>query len=504
MKKDCLESLLRMEILKTNIIADTRDQILIDFDDVLTKFKTKKKSLDSEQDKINRAIKYLFIGSSLGIILCISKMDIQITHAEVLGMAEAAIDTVDYIGNKTTGSLNETGSYIYKEFIKEPMQLGYNEVVSKLNTEEIRALKENVIEWLLEMNMYFDPTKIDYTKILQFMGGFANGILSIELASKIKRRPSEEKIALFADPDIEVDYESTRYAINKYKKASSEYKYKKAFYKILESKNMPLMVVDLITDLTSHILNPKNTMKKIWIKTRLAINETYLIKKIRKEASLVHDKLHLNNDLSMLNISLSNIEISKKIHKELFDVDPELSVTQRESLKTDLIYKSNKEAYEEILKINTKRALKKAIFIVGNKTKKNSYRKEALNKIKEISKIDQKTKDNNFNDYAILSKIAENYLNKIEETKKIQIFETRDLVENFIEKEERRLLKNKDFMIQTVENGFIIDERKKIKKYDDFDDIFERKLKENVKIEKINIIEKKEIELKKSQRYVIE
>ena len=59
-------------------------------------------------------------------------------------------------------------------------------------------------------------------------------------------------------------------------------------------------------------------------------------------------------------------------------------------------------------------------------------------------------------------------------------------------------------MIQTIENGFIIDERKKIKKYDDFDDIFERKLKENVKIEKINIIEKKEIELKKSQRYVIE
>lgn len=484
MKRIQSEDFIIHDINREDPLGDFKHKALIEFDDVIHKFKDRKVSGDSEQTRRERAVKYLFTGSSLAIMATLTTMDVKVTELDWSGYLNTVNEGVDFVSKiLSPGHVLFSGDNISPEYI-DNFHSAFNNVKETLSNDDVIKLKNNMVEWLLEMNTYLDPEKVDYDKILSYIGGITNGVLTVELTSNIIRKPFEEKIAKYADDSIDSDSQKTKYATKKFNSAAREYKYKKAFYSILESKNIPLMVVDKLTDITSHLFNPRETLKKIWLKTKLAANEVRFLETAEKEIQRVHNRMHLNEQMDELNISLSNSELSKELSKELMKNRDELNTSEKESLKSKVIYDANYETYSEILKINTKRSLAKAFYVLGDQDKNKKERQEALNIIKSVEKINKLTKEKTFDDYEILSRIARDYLERINDTKKVTSYYSEREAFLFVNKKQREYLNKPEYMIETL-NGYIVDESKRIKDVGNYNEQFKERLKIEIKKQKI-------------------
>lgn len=397
---------------------ELKEKVLISCGDVITKFSTQGNNTQSDQEKRNKAVAMLFIGSSACVLGQVMGIDIVPDHIANFASSVADINVFDTIEDKVNAF-----SYAFNENqLKTTVNNIFTDVIgftSSNLTENSPQFLKDMTGLLLEMNYYLDPNKVDYSKLL-------NGIAAVGLttggmyaADVFNSKPYEERIAKYVEKNLPKE-ERASFAKNMNKHIQSAGTIESIFSKIPLFKKPALFVANFLNESYQHAISPKQTFQKAWISSHIGINTLKMVFSDQNNRDRINAlNKELEDEKYNLNVNIFS-NAKEKIKSSDFYTKMRNEGSNDSVSPTAMIKEASNNAYGDILKVNVKNALAKTLFVLGDKNKTKNEKKKALFVLNDISKLHKRTIDNRFDHYQVISDIAEKEIKAFKSNKKHQ------------------------------------------------------------------------------------
>lgn len=312
-------------------------------------------------------------------------------------------------------------------------------------------IQERTADFFMEMSKWLDPDKVNLATPIGYIMTFGSASAGVRGLNLSKRRFYEEDIAKYSDDLQTYKDTTTKNAIVNFANFTDEYKVKKFLTEFTPFSKIGLFAANIVVDIAKTLFNPVKTVKKTYLLSKMGLNEVNYfmgdkfqdkLKKSLKRDGYLKELKRLEGGYDA-NSTAKYISSTETFKYQDIDATSEIGAL-------DMVFNSVQSAYDDTLKINVKNSLAKSMMVLGDENSSHYKRREALDVLNKVSKLHENTEDNRFDHYKVISQIADDYIKKIKEDKKVYTFKpdknltekaSFDLARDFVNKKQEEKLK---------------------------------------------------------------
>ena len=403
----------------------------------------------------------------------------QISGVNLMGLG------FDVMGDLLNYNIDQVATYADTLFEKNRLISSVNGALTDgmrsvldIYKETPNLLTENLLKTSLVLNEYLDPNKIDYTKVLKYAAQFGTLGATVGASIKMASRSEEKEIAQYADIDTGLEKEeTTKYASSRKDHIKQETAYRKVLFTVLNKTPVPSeKIIDLATDIIKHTYSPLKSAKKAWIQANIGLqNVKKAIMPSSPTTTLIDAKI-VNLKKELKDVEINNLKKGmKEIRSSQYFANRDIKFNPFSAIND-----AAQDSYQMVLKSNVKNALSKSIYVLGSNTSELKEKKTALKILNKISKIHERTKTDNFDDYEIISEIAkeriQNFKNNSDNNLKFISFNNFSTAKNYVNNREAEIIsQKKNNRENEINQEYLLSQEEKDQKIQDSNEEIESK-----------------------------